>query len=207
MNRVRVKVCGITKADQASSLVALGVDAIGLIFYEKSPRKVSIDKAITIRKCIPAFVDVVGVFVDHSAEQINEVSRQVDLNLVQLHGNQSPEFAAQLSCPYIKVIRVDSKKRIVDEMNLHNNASGFLLDTFSKDTYGGTGHRINADFLPEILPKNIIFSGGINIDNIDTVLLKKPYAIDINSGFEHAPGDKNLKLITTMMEKITTISH
>ena len=206
MHRTRVKVCGMTRPDQASALVDLGVDAIGLIFYEKSPRNVSVLQAQEIRKIVPAFVTLVGVFVNQSASEINQICQQVRLNLVQLHGDQSANFANDLTYSYIKAIRVDSKERIVSEINQHNNAVGFLLDTYSKNAYGGTGHKIDESFLPESLPRNIILAGGINPSNIDEILEKKPYAIDINSGVEHAPGDKNLEAIADIMDRIKPLN-
>ena len=206
MHRTRVKVCGMTRPDQASALVDLGVDAIGLIFYEKSPRNVSVLQAQEIRKIVPAFVTLVGVFVNQSASEINQICQQVRLNLVQLHGDQSANFANDLTYSYIKAIRVDSKERIVSEINQHNNAVGFLLDTYSKNAYGGTGHKIDESFLPKSLPRNIILAGGINPSNIDKILEKKPYAIDINSGVEHAPGDKNLEAIADIMDRIKPLN-
>lgn len=206
MSRVRVKVCGITKASQAQALVDLGVDALGLIFYKKSPRGVSIEVAREIRRVIPAFVSVVGVFVDHTAQEINEICSNLKLNLIQLHGDQSPEFAEQLDSPYVKAVRVESLQKIKNEVESYKGATSFLLDTFSKDAYGGTGHRIDDALLPENLSERYILAGGINLDNIDDVLLKKPYAIDINSGVELSPGNKNISAIAEVMAKVRRIN-
>jgi phosphoribosylanthranilate isomerase len=202
MSKTRIKICGITKPDQAIQLADMGVDALGLIFYGKSPRCVSVEQALRIREIIPAFVTVVGVFVDHSADEINQICTQVGLNLVQLHGQQDGVFASKLVFPYIKAIRVDSPQRIIDEMNAHINSRGFLLDTFSENAFGGTGHRINDSLLPEVLAENMILAGGINLNNIDDVLSKKPYAIDVNSGVEFSPGDKNIAEVAKIMKKI-----
>jgi len=106
MNRVRVKICGMREVEQVESIVSYGVDAVGMIFYEKSKRNVSLEQAKKIRKVVPPFVNLVGVFVDTLADTINSISNEVGLDLVQLHGDQSPEFADELTTPYLQAIRV-----------------------------------------------------------------------------------------------------
>ncbi len=191
------------KPDQVSQLVDLGVDAIGMIFYEPSPRHLTIEEAKSIRKVVPPFVTLVGVFVDTDAEEINEIAQLVGLNLVQLHGDQCSDFAMQLSVPYIRAIRVDSLETIDREQQTHSNAQGFLLDTFSKKAYGGTGDRIVSELLPNKLSGSTILAGGINPSNILDVLENKPYAVDINSGVEFSPSDKNIDAIRSIMETIS----
>lgn len=189
-------------SDQVQQLVDLGVDAVGMIFYDSSSRNVSLEQAKKIRQVVPAFVSLVGVFVDTEAAEINRVAKLVGLNLIQLHGDQDDEFAQQLDAPYIRAIRVDSADTIERERQVHSNSQGFLLDTFSKNAYGGTGHRIDSALLPEKLPGNTILAGGINQSNILEILQHKPYAVDINSGVEISPADKNIAAVESMMKTI-----
>jgi len=205
MKRVRIKVCGMKKADQVERLVEYGVDAIGMIFYEKSPRKIELEEAIAIRKVVPAFVSLVGVFVNESPGIVKQIVEQAGLDLVQLHGDEIADYAKELNVPYLRAIRVESSDTIEREMSAHqqnHQSRGFLLDTFSKDGYGGTGHRIDESLLPNKLDKNVILAGGINPDNIQEVLALSPYAVDINSGVENAPGDKNLEQVKRIIAAV-----
>ncbi len=199
MTRTRLKVCGMKDPSQVQEIVKLGVDAIGMIFYKASPRNVSLNQALEIRKVVPPFVSLVGVFVDTDVEQVNEIAKAAGLDLIQLHGEQGYSFAERLSLPYVRAIRVRSKDIIKRERHEHVKARGFLLDTFSKEAYGGTGHRINPELLPEPLLNDTILAGGINPSNILDVLQHRPYALDINSGVEQAPGDKDIEAIKSIL--------
>jgi len=190
------------KPQQVEQLVDLGVDAIGMIFYESSPRSVTLEQAKLIRQSVPAFVNLVGVFVNDRVEEINTIADEVGLDLIQLHGDQDIDFANQLSRSYIKVIRVKNQEIVNQERQIHNEAQGYLLDTFSDSAYGGTGDRIDHELLPSPLPKNTILAGGININNLNDMLALKPYAVDINSGVEFAPGDKDIDKVTLIMNEM-----
>lgn len=202
MQRTRVKICGMRDPKQVQQLVELGVDAIGMIFYPNSPRNVTLEQAKKIRQVVPAFVSLVGVFVDSSAEEINQISADVGLNTVQLHGDQDIDFAKKITIPYIKVVRVKDKESISHEAQLHAAASALLLDTYSTSEYGGTGHKIDNSLLPSNLPSNTILAGGINVDNIESVLVLEPYAVDVNSGVELSPANKDLTAIQSLLKKI-----
>ncbi len=202
MKRTRVKVCGMRKPGQVGQLVDLGIDAIGMIFYASSPRHVTLEEAKDIRAVVPPFVSLTGVFVNTEAYEVNRIAKEVGLNVVQLHGDQDSNFAKQLAVPYIRAIRVDSKETIIKERLSHINANGFLLDTFSKNAYGGTGNRIQSDLLPSDLSEDTILAGGINPSNILEILEHKPYAVDINSGVEFAPADKNIDAVRSIIETI-----
>lgn len=198
-NRVRVKVCGMRDPAQVSQLVDLGVDAIGMIFYSKSARNVSLEQARAVRNVVPAFVSLVGVFVDMTVEEVNEVAKEAGLDLVQLHGNQDGEFASKLNIPYVRAIRVENSEVVESEISVHENARGFLLDTFSKDAFGGTGHRINDNLLINTDITRFILAGGINPENIEEVLKLQPYAIDINSGVETSPANKDIEKVKKIL--------
>lgn len=202
MQRTRVKVCGMRDPLQVKQLVDLGVDAIGMIFFQDSSRNVSIEQAQRIREVVPAFVSLVGVFVDFSVEQINAIAEQVQLDIVQLHGDQDVDFAKKIQRPYIKVVRVLDKESVAVALTEHQEAVAILLDTFSKLEFGGTGHRIPKEFLSNPLPENIILAGGISLENINEVLEFRPYALDINSGVEYSPANKNISKLIKIMKKI-----
>lgn len=199
MRKTRLKVCGMRDPDQVKKLVDLGVDAIGMIFYEPSPRNISLEDAKRIRHVVPPFVSLVGVFVNTEATEINRIAKLIGLDLVQLHGDQDADFAQQLDAPYIRAIRVKNPETIEHERQIHSGSQGFLFDTFSKKAYGGTGHRIESSLLPSKLPDNTILAGGINPDNIIDVLECKPSAVDINSGVEFSPGNKNIDAIESVI--------
>jgi len=202
MKRVRVKVCGMRDVKQVESLVSFGVDAVGMIFYDNSERNVTLKQAKEIRKVVPAFVNLVGVFVDKSSDEINDISMNVGLDLIQLHGDQTSEFATRLKRPYIRAIRVENSNSIKNTVKDHGAARGFLLDTFSNKAYGGTGHRIDNDLLPKDQLDQFILAGGINPENIEQVLQLKPYAIDVNSGVESSPADKDVDKVLKVMSAV-----
>ena len=202
MRRTRIKVCGMRDHLQVTQAINLGVDAIGMIFFQSSPRNISIEQAKNIRAVVPAFVSLVGVFVDHSAEEINTISTEVNLDIVQLHGDQDVDFANKVRRPYIKVIRVADKDSVEIEAKNHHNAQALLLDTFSVSEYGGTGHRIPNVYIPAPMPKYTILAGGINANNIDEVLQMRPYAVDVNSGVELSPGNKDISQLKRVIQKI-----
>ena len=187
---------------QVKQLVSLGVDAIGMIFFHRSKRNVSIEEAQRIREVVPAFVSLVGVFVDYSVEEINTIAETVQLDIVQLHGDQDVRFAQSVQRPYIKVVRVVDKESVERALEQHQKAQAILLDTFSKSEFGGTGHCIAQELLPTPLPENVILAGGINPDNINEMLNLRPYALDINSGIESSPANKDVSKLIEIMKSV-----
>jgi len=189
---VRIKICGITRYEDARVAANLGVDALGFIFYSQSPRYISAVNAAQIIKKLPPFVSKVGVFVDETPERVIEVIKIAGLDTVQLHGNESPEYCAAMPVPVIKVFSIH------DESDLSNISSyktvGYLLDTWSPDRKGGTGKVFNWSVAVKAcgLYDTVILSGGLGPTNlleaIDTV---RPFAVDVNSGVEISPGVKN----------------
>jgi len=202
MRRTKIKICGMLDPQQVQTIVGYGVDAIGMIFHEKSPRNISIQQAQEIRKNVPAFVSLVGVFVKQTPVEINQIASEVGLDLVQLHGDQNVAFANQVNFPYVKVIRVKSIEDISDEQIQHPKARAYLLDTYEEGLYGGTGTSIKSSLLPEQLPERTMLAGGLNAENIDTALKFQPYAIDLNSGVEVSPGNKDLNKVKHIVDEI-----
>ena len=204
----RVKVCGITQPQQASAVAQMGVHAIGMIMHAKSPRLVSVEQAKLIRAAVPPFVQLVGVFVDASAEQINDVARAVGLNLIQLHGDEPSELAQQLFVPSIKAIRAQSQEVVSDAIKKHSTSLGFLVDPYHPDHHGGTGMTLDHQYWPQ-LDENLgdrplILAGGLGPSNLAQALqVFKPYAVDLNSGVESAPGVKDLKKLAEALQIVT----
>ena len=202
MVRTRIKVCGMKQPAQVSAAIRLGVDAIGMIFYEKSPRCVTIEQARAIREVVPAFVSLVGVFVNEDSNKINTISNKVGLDLIQLHGDEEATGAEKLTKPYLRAIQVKSPDYVKSQFMSHKSARGFLLDSYSKTQYGGTGSLLDSQMLPKELPNHLIYAGGISSSTIDEILALKPYAIDVNSGVETAPGNKNIEKLKHLISSV-----
>lgn len=202
MRRTRIKVCGMIHPNQVAAAVAMGVDAIGMIFYEESPRCVTIEQAKAVRKIVPAFVSLVGVFVNENTEAINAISTEVSLDMIQLHGDETDGDAKPLIKPYLRAIRVKNQDYVTAQIAEHKHASGYLLDSYSNTLYGGTGKLFDNSLLPKRLPNHLIYAGGISSSNIDEFLIYKPFAIDVNSGIEKSPGDKDIDALRCLVEMI-----
>jgi len=194
--RTRVKVCGITKAEQASALVDLGVDAIGMILHAESPRLIDLKEAQEIRARVPAFVSLVGVFVDCDIAKANDYTKRISLDLLQLHGAETLDYAAQLNAPYIKAIRAKSKDQLNRQIDQFPTARAILLDPYVANQHGGTGLQLDPNLWPKNhleIPQKLILAGGLSTDNlVDAVKQHQPYAVDLNSGVEDLPGFKNI---------------
>ncbi|MEG8947146.1 phosphoribosylanthranilate isomerase [Rosettibacter firmus] len=187
---MRVKICGITNLEDALLCCNLGADALGFVFYEKSKRYIDFSSAKDIIKKLPAFVLKVGVFVDNSLNEINEISRSLGLNAVQLHGEQNSEFVNQINLPVIKSFRINDEFDF-SILNKFQNCS-FLLDTYSNDSFGGTGKKFKWDLIPAQIRNNIILAGGISVENVEYIFNNiKPQGVDLSSSVEKEPGKKD----------------
>lgn len=201
--RVRVKICGITRLEDALTAVEQGADAIGLVFYEPSSRNVTINQAREIAAQIPAFVSVVGLFVNAEANFINEVISQVKIDLLQFHGDETPEECAQFNLPFIKAIRVKADTNLVQYAEDFSAAKGLLLDSYTEGVAGGTGHAFDWNLIPKRLTKPLILAGGLNVDNVARAIKQvKPYAVDISGGVEVSKGIKDTAKITAFMQQV-----
>lgn len=188
---VKVKICGLTNLEDALIACELGADALGFIFYEKSPRYISPAAAREIMRQLPPFISKVGVVVNLAHAQLQEISKSLPLNMLQLHGDESPAYCAKVPLPYLKVFRVANTFRI-QEMGEYA-AKGFLLDTFSPDNYGGTGEAFDWTIAKKAAETHkVILSGGLTPRNVLRALdVVKPYAVDCCSGVEAKPGKKD----------------
>lgn len=196
--KIRIKVCGITRLQDALCAVECGADALGFIFHRKSARYVDPEEARLIIEQLPPFVDAVGVFVDKEREEVEEIVRYCRLGYVQLHGDESAKYAERLlrftsPCEVIKAFRVGEQTTVEDFEPYIPHVKAFLLDTFDKELVGGTGKSFDWAIIPRLgLRKPFMLAGGLDPLNIAAALQQvRPYGVDVNSGVEVAPGLKD----------------
>ncbi len=199
---IPVKICGITSVGNANIAISNGASAIGIIFYDSSPRKVNIEVAVEIVNFINGSVPVIGVFVDEDVDVINSILGLVNLDILQLHGSESPQYCQQFKLPIIKVFRVDSSFD-VSILNLFN-VSAFLFDTYQKGLPGGTGDSFDWELVSNFkIETPIILSGGITSNNImNGIEVVNPSAVDVNSGVENCPGEKDEMKLGQLFDEI-----
>ena len=192
--QARVKICGITNVGDALAAVNAGADAIGFVFYEKSPRHLTPEQAAKIIRDLPPFVSRVGLFVDASAEEVHRAIETSGIDTVQLHGDESPDFCSQFRLPVLKAIRVRSVESL---RNLQGYpVSALLLDSFVPGKHGGTGSKFDWGLAIKAkgLGKPVILAGGLNPSNVaEAVSQVNPYAVDVSSGVESSPGKKDMR--------------
>jgi len=203
--KTHVKICGITRIEDALHICQAGADAIGLVFYSKSPRNVSIQQANQICLSLPPFVTSVGLFMDASEEFVHSVLASVPLDLLQFHGSETPEYCASFKRPYIKAVAMKSRSpaEFVEVANQYHDAKGFLVDSHATGEAGGTGETFDWGDVPKSYPKPIILAGGLKPANIALAIKQtKVYAMDLSSGVESAPGIKDKQLINQLMNEV-----
>ena len=189
---VRVKICGITRVQDLQAACVAGADAVGFVFYERSPRHVAIEAAAALVRALPPFVQSVGLFVDAEPAFIERVLQAAPLDLLQFHGNESPADCARYGRPYIKAVRVNRDTDLLKYAADFDAARGLLLDAFVPGVPGGTGERFDWSLIPPDLPKPVILSGGLTPDNVaDAVQRVRPWAVDVSSGVEASKGIKD----------------
>ena len=200
--QIKVKICGMTQLKDALFAVEQGVDAVGFIFYKKSPRAVTMKTVREIIKKLPPLVETVGVFVNESAERVNKMADYCGLDLVQLHGEESPAFCRKIHRRVIKAFRVKDLQSIKQLEKFP--VSGFLLDTFSDDLHGGTGKTFDWNLaLPAKKMGPVILAGGLTPRNIlQAVRQVRPYGVDVCSGVEKSPGIKDLEKVRAFLKNI-----
>ncbi|MCG7991138.1 MAG: phosphoribosylanthranilate isomerase [Candidatus Thiodiazotropha lotti] len=190
--RTRIKICGITRTEDALTAIRFGADAIGLVFYPPSPRSVSVEQAQRIVKSLPPFVTVVGLFVDEDRAVIEQIMNRVPLDLLQFHGDESAADCSGFGRPWIKAIRMRQETDLLSLEQQYADASGLLLDTYQAGVPGGTGKTFNWDLVPQSLAGKIILAGGLNSENVaQAVESLHPYAVDVSGGVEAAKGIKD----------------
>jgi len=199
---VRVKICGITRLQDLHAACDAGADALGFVFYEKSPRHLTIDAAAALVRALPPFVQSVGLFVNAEPAFIESVLQAVPLDLLQFHGDETPAACARVGRPYIKAIRVTAATDLLKCAADFETARGLLLDAFVPGVPGGTGESFDWSLIPANLPKPVILSGGLTPDNVaEAVQRVRPWAVDVSSGVEAAKGIKDAHKIAQFIAK------
>lgn len=199
----RIKICGITRIQDAEAAVNAGAHAIGFVFYEKSPRYVSIEQARTISAKLPPFITAVGLFVNPTASYVAQVISSVNLDLLQFHGEEPGGFCEQFSAPYIKAIRVKQDDNLLKYATDYQNTKGLLFDTYIAGTHGGTGIAFDWSLIPDNFPLPIILSGGLTPENVAAAVKQvKPYAVDVSSGVEAQKGIKDANKIVSFIREV-----
>ncbi|MBW1782363.1 MAG: phosphoribosylanthranilate isomerase [Deltaproteobacteria bacterium] len=201
---VRVKVCGITRYEDAAMAIRLGVDALGFIFAP-SPRQISPESAREIIRAIPPFVKTVGVFVDERPAVVREIMRVCALDLIQFHGDEPPEVCGDFMPRAIKTFRVRDRSVLQSVLPYKGKIKAVLFDTYEDKRRGGTGKTFNWDIavMGKGLSVPLILSGGLTPENIEIAIsTARPFAVDVNSGIEGRPGKKDAVLMTALMEKV-----
>jgi len=202
--RTRIKICGMREMAEVAAVVDAGVDAIGLIFVEQSPRCIDPERARDIVKSLPPFVDAVGVFVDQEVAKVNEIVRYCGLTKVQLHGAESPAYCAAINCRVMKAFRVRESLNREDLVPYADEVSAFLFDTFHEKAAGGTGQTFDWRLLEKLSPSRpVVLAGGLTPDNVgEAVRLARPFAVDLNSGVECAPGRKDIAKVRAAIAQV-----
>ena len=196
----KVKICGFTEAENARQAAIAGVDAIGLVFYDKSPRNVDILRAQEIIEALPPFVNRVGLFVNANPSFVDEVLCEVPLDILQFHGDESLLDCSQYQMPFIKSLRVKPETNVFQVADEFSSASAILLDSFNPSAYGGTGEAFDWSLACVDISLPIILAGGLNETNVSVAISQvKPYAVDASSGVESAPGVKDIDKIVAFI--------
>jgi phosphoribosylanthranilate isomerase len=205
LKRTRIKICGITRVEDALSVVESGADAIGLVFYPPSPRHIDISKARLIVASIPAFVTVVALFVNETDAMIRTILKQVPIDMLQFHGDETPEFCASFHRPYVKAIRMKENTQLDIEQLRYKEAKSLLVDAYEPGKAGGTGKTFNWSDIPDELSSKLILAGGLSAENVqDAVHSVHPWAVDVSGGVELSPGIKSHEKIQQFIEEVNS---
>ncbi len=199
----KVKICGFTNSENARDAAIAGVDAIGLVFYDKSPRNVDIQKAREIVAALPPFINRVGLFVNANPSFIDEVLCEVPLDTLQFHGDEEVVDCTQYQMPFIKSLRVTSKTNLDQIAEHFSDASALLLDSYNPNSYGGTGEIFDWSLARVKINLPIILAGGLNSENVSEAISQvNPYAVDASSGVESSPGMKDIDKILAFIQSV-----
>lgn len=200
MSRARIKICGITSVEDATAVVDAGAEALGLVFYAASSRSVNIEQARAIALAAGPFTVVTGLFVNADPAFVNTVLRQVPLQLLQFHGDESPAYCESFARPYMKAIRMKPELDVAAAIADYPTASGILLDAYRPGVPGGTGETFDWARVPKFSTKPLVLAGGLTPANIaDAIQMTQVYGVDVSGGVESAPGKKDHGKITSFI--------
>jgi phosphoribosylanthranilate isomerase len=202
----RIKICGITRLDDALAACRAGADALGFVFYPPSPRHIEPAAARSIVDALPPFVTTVGLFVDAEAAFVAQVLDEARLDLLQFHGEETPSFCASFARPYIKAVRMRPGADLLEYARRFSHARGLLLDAFVSGSHGGTGTRFDWSLIPAGVSLPIVLSGGLDPDNAGEAIARvRPWAVDVSSGVEALGGQKGVKDPRRVQEFISRV--
>ncbi len=206
--RTRVKICGITRLDDALTAAQAGADALGFVFYAPSPRNVAPEVAESILSRLPAYITTVGLFVDAAPDFIERILDRVPLDLLQFHGDEAEADCVRYGRPYTKAIRMRDEVNLFAMTQTFHSSRGLLLDTFVPGKAGGTGLTFDWTRIPANLDKPLILAGGLNPANVaQAVAQVQPWAVDVSGGVEQAKGIKDSQLINAFMQGVESGSQ
>ncbi len=205
--RTRVKVCGITRLEDALHATEQGADALGFVFYAPSPRYVDLDQAAYIIRQVPAFVTTTALFVNAERTDIEKVISATSIDLLQFHGDETPDFCKSFERPYIKAIRVREGMDLCSIASSYSSAKGILLDAYVKGVPGGTGVSFDWAIIPSVMRSKVILAGGLHAANVaDAVQQTKAYAVDVSGGVEVTKGIKDADKIRHFMNEVNRVN-
>ena len=208
MRRTRIKICGITRAEDADAAVEAGADALGLVFYPPSPRAVDVAQAVDAVGNVPAFVSVTALFVNPTVEEVQRVLDSVRIDFIQFHGDEDDDFCRQFKRPYIKALRVRQASDVVASCLRFPGALAILLDSYKPGVPGGTGETFDWSLIPETPPKPIILAGGLEPDNVASAITQiRPFAVDISGGVEASKGIKDHRKIEEFVNEVYRVDQ
>jgi phosphoribosylanthranilate isomerase len=203
--RTRVKICGITRPQDGVAAAEAGADAIGLVFYPRSPRFVTPDQALAVVRTLPPFVTVVGLFVNEQPGMVRAMADAVGLDLLQFHGDESPDYCRQFNQPYLKALRVRADSDLLVAAQGYREARGLLLDAWHETVPGGSGAVFDWELIPAALRPHCILAGGLDPENVTGAIRQvRPYAVDVSSGVEADKGIKDPARIQAFMRGVSS---
>jgi phosphoribosylanthranilate isomerase len=201
--RTRIKFCGMTRAEDVRLACDLGVDAVGLIFAARSPRRLDPSQARALRSQLPPFVAVVALFMDNAIAEIQTIVQIVKPTLLQFHGEETPQDCAGFGLPYLKAVPMGAAADTFDYAARYTQAAGFVLDSHAAGEAGGSGRRFDWGTIPRDFTRPLLLAGGLTPDNVyDAVRTVRPYAVDVSSGIESAPGIKDAQRMRRFVAQV-----
>jgi phosphoribosylanthranilate isomerase len=200
--RTRVKICGIMRDEDLRATADAGADAFGLVFYPPSARFLTLERARELSRAAPAFLTSVALFVNATGEEVKRVLELVQPQVLQFHGEESPEFCRAFGVPYVKACRVKTGVDLLEYWRPFSDACGWLADAWVEG-YGGTGTGFDWSLVPAVRAKPLVLSGGLNPENVGEAIRRvKPWGVDVSSGVESAKGVKDAARIAAFVAEV-----